>query len=252
MWGFLKSQWQQIRGDAKWWLIQTKWGVAVGGLTATWGWIILLPGPAIFCLALAAAAFSISIINGIQERQLRKKREQNKFTSPDNPALPTPPTQSFAEIATLTAGLIIQLKEVPEHIPIKIVSTPGYMQVTKSLVKIFRAADYQFVIDQQGGEEIFPADKEHGEFVLRYRKDNDKNILHPVYCGWIARILDPWLRSPRIEPFPKESTIPYFQIELGGAPALLPNPTVPSHILFPSKEEPFRNFLRRLFPWLTR
>jgi hypothetical protein len=217
---WLRDQWEQIRGNAKWCLFSNPyvWGVIVGGLTAIWGWIISLPGPAIFCLSLAVVALGIFITNGVQEYRFRRKQKRGEPTLPDKPVLllpPLPATSSLLLTGAQATDLIEQFKRISGRIPIKIVSTLAYMELAKDLVKVFRTANYQFVINEKKNEEIFPAEKEHGTVVVRYwdNKDNPYDLT----CNLLFLILLLSLHAQE-KKFPTESPINYFQIELGGEP----------------------------------
>jgi hypothetical protein len=83
---WIRKQWEQIRGDAKWWVLtnfSVVWGFVMWVGAGIWAWSLALPTPAVFCLALGVAAFSIAIANGIREwLQSRNKQEQTETIPP--------------------------------------------------------------------------------------------------------------------------------------------------------------------------
>jgi hypothetical protein len=253
MWRWIGEQWEQIRGDAKWYLLTLAGGAVVGGVTATWGWILTLPGPAIFCLSLAALAFGISITNRIQEwwlRRVREQREQDQEkrplpsslassleTQPSSLSLPKEIPQPVSIVekkpqasllspsipAHLTGPqatkLITNLRECSKDIQLKVCSTQEHIAFTKELVDAFRAAGYTFIIDEKRNESFFLAQSTHNKILIRYRENGPPS--HSQACSNLFikfTLVFTYKTVIATDPFPEESTTDYFQIEIGGAP----------------------------------
>jgi hypothetical protein len=111
------------------------------------------------------------------------------------------------------------IKRFHNLIKIKIVSSQEHLAVATTLVATFRAADYKFEIDDEGGKEIFLAKTKHDKFAIYYPHTDDPTRTE-IYLVLSGCLVFSSICSPlhyQIGPFPKESTRTYLQIELGGA-----------------------------------
>ena len=243
---WLRDQWEQIRGEFKWWAlgkfarwVATGWAALMVAIATTLGLVADLPGYQIFFLSLSTftlslggVAFCMFITNQTRQWWVFRQWERGARPLPSGVEskieiqLPHPQHVPIAAFGTLSydppnptpaqvAEFIKNIQPHSRHIKIKIVSSQEYLEFAKLLASAFRAAGFTFEIDHQRAEDIFLAKTSHDKLIIRYAETDDlkHNRHYPLlayHCYFSS--------ACQVKCFPKESTVDYFQIEIGGAP----------------------------------
>jgi hypothetical protein len=113
-----------------------------------------------------------------------------------------------------TSTFITQVRGFP--VTVKIVAIEECMKFAQELVNVLRAADCKFEVDLTNHQEIFLAKRKHEEVIIRYQdKENSPRSEKHAFADALMSAMN---FTPRVVEFPKEITVEYIQIEIGGAP----------------------------------
>jgi hypothetical protein len=150
--------------------------------------------------------------------------QKQELTIPPSPHFsePEPPTSSRltpipSHLTVPQAMAIIdKSRRHSKEVQLKFYSTEKHMEFTKELVEIFRTAGFTLIIDEKRNEPFFLTRPTHNKIVIRFREDHSQSHLaSSLLTRTLMGALGP---VASYDPFPRESSSNYLQIEVGGAP----------------------------------